>query len=67
MYDSATNCLPPPKPQAQNRVYRYDPGSGLVTAVVSNFVEPNGLCFSPDESKLYIADSYNQRIRVVNL
>ena len=48
---------PAPKPQAQNRVYRYDPGTGTVTPVVSDFTEPNGLCFSPDESKLYIADS----------
>jgi gluconolactonase len=27
------------------------------TLVVDDFVEPNGLCFSPDEKKLYIIDS----------
>jgi gluconolactonase len=37
-------------------VYRLDPGGGL-TAVARDFVQPNGLAFSPDESVLYIADS----------
>jgi gluconolactonase len=38
-------------------VYRVDPQSGAVAMVVDDFVEPNGLCFSPDEKKLYIIDS----------
>lgn len=38
-------------------VYRIDPRSGEVTAVATDFVKPNGLAFSPDESKLYIADT----------
>jgi gluconolactonase len=38
-------------------VYRVDAQSGAVTMVVDDFVEPNGLCFSPDEKKLYIIDS----------
>ena len=38
-------------------VYRVDPASGEVTVVADDFVKPNGLAFSPDESKLYIADS----------
>ena len=40
-------------------VYRFDPtnGNGTVTAVATDFTNPNGLCFSPDESLLYIADS----------
>jgi gluconolactonase len=28
-----------------------------VTAVVDDFVQPNGLAFSPDHAKLYVADS----------
>ncbi|HZM10059.1 MAG TPA: SMP-30/gluconolactonase/LRE family protein, partial [Candidatus Limnocylindrales bacterium] len=28
-----------------------------VTLVVDDFVQPNGLCFSPDEKKLYVIDS----------
>ncbi len=38
-------------------VYRIDPESGAVSAVASDFVKPNGLAFSPDESRLYIADT----------
>jgi gluconolactonase len=38
-------------------VYRIDPLSGRVAIVASDFEQPNGLAFSPDESSLYIADS----------
>ena len=38
-------------------VYRIDPATGEVGAVATDFVRPNGLAFSPDESKLYIADT----------
>ncbi len=38
-------------------VYRWDAVSGDVTAVATDFVKPNGLAFSPDESRLYIADT----------
>ncbi|MCG6857613.1 MAG: SMP-30/gluconolactonase/LRE family protein [Salaquimonas sp.] len=38
-------------------VYRVDPASGEVTAVATDFVQPNGLAFSPDHSRLYIADT----------
>jgi len=38
-------------------VYRIDPQSGAVTIVADDFVKPNGLAFSPDESALYIADT----------
>ncbi len=37
-------------------VYRIDP-SGSISLVVDDFAQPNGLVFSPDETKLYIADS----------
>jgi gluconolactonase len=40
-----------------NNVYRIDPASGGVTVVASDFVQPNGLAFSPDESLLYVADT----------
>jgi gluconolactonase len=39
------------------RVYRIDAASGAVTVVASDFVQPNGLAFSPDESLLYIVDT----------
>jgi gluconolactonase len=40
-----------------NNVYRIDPADGRVTIVAADFVQPNGLAFSPDESLLYIADT----------
>ena len=46
-----------PKEQEGNFVFRFDPMTGKITAAVKDFDKPNGLCFSPDESKLYIADS----------
>jgi len=45
------------KEQPGNYVYRFDPNSRNITAVVKDFDKPNGLCFSPDESRLYVADS----------
>jgi gluconolactonase len=38
-------------------VYRIDPVSGTVMKVADDFHRPNGLAFSPDESKLYITDT----------
>ena len=43
--------------QQANRVYRVDPQSGAVTIVADDFVQPNGLAFSPDERILYIVDT----------
>ncbi len=40
-----------------NYVYCYDLRTATVTAVVKDFDKPNGLCLSPDEKKLYVADS----------
>jgi len=38
-------------------VFRFDPTTKRLTVVADDFDRPNGLCFSPDEKKLYIADS----------
>lgn len=43
--------------QETHNVYRVDPATGAVEAVVRDFIQPNGLAFSPDETQLYIADS----------
>jgi len=43
--------------QSEKRVYRLDPGAKEPAAVAADFDMPNGLCFSPDEKLLYIADS----------
>jgi len=46
-----------PSEMSSNSVYRIDAQSGRVTVVASDFAQPNGLAFSPDESLLYIADT----------
>lgn len=43
-------------------VYRLDP-DGTLACLVRDFVEPNGLAFSPDESVLYVDDTANPVIR----
>lgn len=40
-----------------SNVYRVDPETGAVEAVITDRVRPNGLAFSPDESLLYVADT----------
>jgi gluconolactonase len=56
------------KEQPGNYVYRFDPKSKNTTPVVKDFDKPNGLCFSPDENRLYVADSGTPRhIRVFDV
>ena len=43
--------------QDKKNVYRVDPKSGDIKVVVDDFVEPNGIAFSPDEKKLYVCDT----------
>ncbi len=43
--------------QPTRNVYRLDPETGEIDAVVDDFRQPNGLAFSPDETKLYVAES----------
>lgn len=46
-----------PEEQDCRGVYRVDAKDGSISRVADDFVQPNGLAFSPDESKLYVADS----------
>ena len=39
------------------RVYRLDTVTGAAMVVADDLVKPNGLCFSSDESRLYVSDS----------
>jgi gluconolactonase len=39
------------------RVYRIDGATGAMTIAVDGQARPNGLAFSPDESKLYVVDT----------
>ena len=43
--------------QDRNRVYRFVPETGALTAVSEDFDKPNGIAFSPDESVLYVGDT----------
>jgi gluconolactonase len=41
------------------RVYRWDPTTKTATPMTEALRRPNGLCFSPDYAKLYVADTEN--------
>ncbi len=43
--------------QGGNHVYRFDPGTQVLSKVSDFLEEPNGLVFSPDESVLYVSDT----------
>jgi len=45
------------EPELAQAVYRIDGGSGEVSLVTADVLGPNGLCFSPDETILYIVES----------
>jgi gluconolactonase len=53
--------------QPGHYVYRVDGQTGNITVVADDFKQPNGLCFSHDEKKLYIIDSELQIIRVFDV
>jgi gluconolactonase len=46
-----------PPPARPDGVHRYDPRTGAVATVAESLDKPNGLCFSPDESVLYVTDT----------
>ena len=48
-------------------VYRLDPESGDLTLLASDFDQPNGLCFSADESQLFVNDTVKKHIRVFDV
>jgi gluconolactonase len=58
-FTDPTYGLPKGEPREIDRqlVFRFDPATEKLTAVAQDFNMPNGLCFSPDEKKLYVADS----------
>src|SRR6266446_6174461 len=39
------------------RVYRIDGTTGVMTVAVGDMQRPNGLCFSPNEKRLYVVDT----------
>jgi len=55
--------------QPGNYVYRFDPniGNASVKPMVTDLGLPNGLCFSPDESRLYVSDVGGMQTRVYDV
>jgi gluconolactonase len=45
------------KPELPTNVYRLDPATGRLTVVAGDINRPNGLCFSPDEKRLYVIEA----------
>lgn len=71
-YNGGIGSPPQPGFQPGYYVYRFDPTNGnasCVPVITNVLIRPNGLVFSPDESKLYVADSDNSRhnIRVYSV
>lgn len=49
-------------------VFRFDPKTKSLTVLAKDFDKPNGICFAPDEKRLYVADSGKPRhIRVFDV
>ena len=50
-------------------VYRVPPGGGAPKLLVERYLfeQPNGLCFSPDEKRLYVNDTVQALIRVFDV
>jgi len=48
-------------------VYRISPDLATLTLLVNDFLVPNGIAFSPDESVLYINDTARRHIRAFDL
>ena len=48
-------------------VYRLAPDGGEPELLLDDFEQPNGLCFSPDESLLYVNDTARAHIRVFDV
>ena len=62
--DPWTSPLPPEQYDLNfSGVYRVSADLGTITLLIADFIIPNGLMFSPDESILYINDSRRGHIR----
>ena len=57
------------EPELPMNVYRVDGKTGAMTVIADHIVAPNGLAFSPDETKLYVVESRStpRRILVFNV
>ncbi|HEV2528206.1 MAG TPA: SMP-30/gluconolactonase/LRE family protein [Thermomicrobiales bacterium] len=49
-------------PELPRHVYRIDPATGAGEPVITGMNRPNGICFSPDESRVYVVDTDQLRV-----
>lgn len=54
------------EPELPTNVYRIDGATGQATVVAAGINQPNGLAFSPDESRLYIVESRSEPRRILS-
>jgi gluconolactonase len=50
--------------ETKEAVYRVDGSTGQIAMVTDEVIQPNGLCFSPDYSLLYVADTGSRDTKV---
>lgn len=48
-------------------VYRLNPQTRALTLLADDFAQPNGLCFSLDEKRLFVNDTERQHVRVFDV
>lgn len=65
--DPPYGIQPEQQEQPIQGVYRLSPDGRELSVVADDFIKPNGLAFSPDETKLYIDDSERRHIRVFDV
>jgi gluconolactonase len=65
--DPRGNVVPDQTDLSYQGVYRVSADLGTLTLLVDDFIVPNGLAFSPDESVLYINDTRRGHIRAFDL
>ena len=58
------------EPELNANIYRVDPLTGEAAIAADDVLGPNGLCFSPDEKRLYVVESRavpNRKVRVFDV
>lgn len=66
VYFTDPGIVPPAQPgaaraQPETALYRLDP-QGTVTRVATDIARPNGVALSPDETVLYVADTWGEQL-----
>lgn len=56
-YEGARATSDTSQPYQKEAIYRIDANTGKLYLVADDIFKPNGLCFSPDYKKLYVADT----------